>query len=269
MKFETEIRRVHCAGGNIAVHILGPEQGTPVVLTHSIMASSKMWECQMALLAGKGYRAIAIDTRGHGDSADAPKGAYRMDDLADDTVAVMDALGIEQAHYVGLSLGGMSGFGLGLRHAQRFLSLVLCDARADWPAPAVWEERIAAAREGGVAVLAQPTVVRWFGQAFVDAHPEVAKRFVDTISATSLDGFIGCAQAIQGLNYLNDVERIALPVTLIVGSNDKPLPDAMAEIQQRIAGSCLELIPDAGHLPNIDQPDAFDAALLRHFAALA
>jgi len=267
--FEKETRRVRCAGGDIAVHMLGPAAGTPVLMTHSIMASSMMWERQMALLADRGFRVIAIDTRGHGGSTEPPQGPYGMDDLAADTVAVMDALDIRQAHYIGLSLGGMSGFGLGIRYPQRFLSLVLCDARADWPAPAVWEERIVAAREGGCAALAQATVLRWFGQAFVDSHPDVAARFVDTIGATALDGFVGCAQAIQGLDYLDRLGQIALPVTLIVGANDKPLPEAMAEIRTRIPGARLEIIPDAGHLPNIDQPEAFDAALLRHFERAA
>ena len=71
--------------------------------------------------------------------------------------------------------------------------------------------------------------------------------------------------AIKGLNYIADVDRITTPTTFIVGANDGVLPQAMGELQPRIAGCVLELIADAGHLPNIDQPAAFNAALLRHF----
>ena len=262
--------RVRGAAGNIALHIWGSSTAPTVLLAHSILASSMMWERQGALLAQHGFRAIAMDTRGHGDS-DAPAPPYSMDALAADTVAVMDALQIERAHYIGLSLGGMSGFGLGIQYGARLHSMVLCDARADAPAPfaAVWNERIAAAQSQGCQALAAATAERWFGADFLARNPAIAQRFHETISATSSNGLVGCAQAIQGLDYLNDVHRINVPVTMIVGAKDVPLPDAMAELQTRIPGAKLEVIPNAGHLPNIDQPDAFDAALLRHFAPFA
>lgn len=259
----------HVAGpaGRIALHQWGDQNAPAVLMTHSIMASSMMWERQAALLAQHGYRAIAIDTRGHGGS-DAGQPSCSMDDLVADTVAVMDALKLDRAHYIGLSLGGMSGFGLGINHGQRLLSMVLCDCRADAPAPfaALWDDRIAAAQAGGAQALAGATAERWFGREFLDRNPDIAARFRSTIAATTTDGFVACARAIQGLNYLADVARITVPVTLLVGSKDLPLPDAMKDIQGRIAGSKLEIIDNAGHLPNIDQPDAFDAALLRHFS---
>jgi 3-oxoadipate enol-lactonase len=262
-------RLIPCPAGNLAAHMMGDAGKPAVLLSHSILASSMMWERQAALLAGAGFYVVALDTRGHGDSAAAPA-PYSMDDLVGDTVAVMDALGIARAHYIGLSLGGMAGFGLGIHHGERLLSMVLCDARADAPAPfaAVWDERIAAAKDN-CASLAEPTALRWFGAAFLAAHPDIAQRFRDTIASTSSAGFIGCARAIQGLNYLGDMDKIRTPVTLVVGANDLPLPEAMAHLQTRIAGAQLEVIPGAGHLPNIDQPDAFDAALLRHFAKFA
>ena len=113
-------------------------------------------------------------------------------------------------------------------------------------------------------MLAAPTLERWFGRAFLDAHPALAARFLAVAAATSVEGFVGCARAIQGLNYLPQVERIAIPTTFVVGANDGVLPEANRALQQRVAGSILELIPNAGHLPNVDQPASFDAALLRH-----
>ena len=259
-------RMVAGPAGPLAVHLQGNEAGPAIVMTHSVLSSSAMWDAQAALLAGRGMRVIRIDTRGHGASPATPA-PYTMDALGDDAVAVLDALGIARAHYIGLSLGGMSGFGLGIRHPGRWLSLCLCDARADAP-PAVaapWDERIATARaQGSCAPLAAPTVERWFGKAFVAAHPDVATRFVAMASATAVDGFVGCAQAIQGLDYIGDVSRIASPVTLVVGAEDGVLPQAMRALQAAIPGAVLEIVDHAGHLPNIDQPAAFDAALLRH-----
>jgi 3-oxoadipate enol-lactonase len=266
-----EQRRVTGAAGELAVFVQGDPSGPAVVMAHSVLSSSMMWEAQATLLAARGFHVVRADTRGHGGSA-APAGPYTLDDLAADTVAVLDALRIAKAHYIGLSLGGMSGFGLGLQHADRLLSLVLCDCRADAPAAFVapWDERVATVRQqGSCAPLAESTMERWFGAPFLERHPAVAERFRATAAKTSVEGFAGCAHAIQHLDYLAGVPRITAPTTLIVGANDGPLPGALRDIQALLPGSVLEVIADAGHLPNIDQPEAFNAALLRHFERVA
>lgn len=257
-------------GGDVAIYVQGDTAAPVVFMTHSILSASMMWEAQAELLAANGWRVIRADTRGHGASQ-ASAAPYAMNDLVADTVAVLDALQIARVHYVGLSLGGMSGFGLGMHHADRLLSLCVCDARADAPAAfaAPWDDRIAIAAQHGCAALAESTTERWFGQAFLQAHPSIAHGFRGTAAATSLEGFVGCARAIQKLDYLPDLGRITTPTTLIVGANDGPLPQAMRDIQAMIAGATLEVIPGAGHLPNIDQPDAFNAALLRHLDRVA
>lgn len=262
-----EQRFVRGPAGDIAIYVQGDAHAPTVLMTHSILSASVMWDEQAALLSARGWRVVRADTRGHGASQ-ASTAATTMDDLGADTLAVLDALRIERVHYVGLSLGGMSGFGLGIHHADRLASLCLCDARADAPAAvaAPWDERIATAQRDGTAALADSTIERWFGKAFVNAHPDLAARFRATAAGTSSAGFIACARAIQQLNYLPELTCIATPTTLIVGANDGALPQAMREIQSRIDGATLDVIAGAGHLPNIDQPDAFNAALLRHLA---
>jgi 3-oxoadipate enol-lactonase len=257
-------------GGDIAVYVQGDAAAPVVFMTHSILSASMMWEEQATILACEGWRVVRADTRGHGASH-APKAPYAMADLVADTVAVLDALQIDRAHYVGLSLGGMSGLGLGIAHADRLLSLCICDARADAP-PAVaapWNERITIAAAQGCGALAAATVERWFGNAFVEAHPAVAQRFIATATASSAEGFTGCARAIQGLNYLADVGRITAPTTLVVGGNDGALPQVMRELQALIPNAVLAEIPNAGHLPNIDQPEAFNTVLWRHLKRVA
>jgi len=250
-------------GGSIAAHIQG-QQGNPVVLmSHSILSSSAMWDEQSALLATKGYRVVRLDTRGHGLS-DAPKPPYAMADLVADTIDVMDALDIDKAHYVGLSLGGMTGLGLALQHARRFHQFIICDARADAPPvfAAPWDERMAIAKEQGCVALAQSTIERWFGKDFVAVQSAIANKLMSIAASTSVDGFVGCAKAIQGLDYLTQISNISTRTTLVVGSNDGPLPLAMADIAQQISGSILEIIQASGHLPNIDQKDQFNIVLL-------
>ncbi len=266
----TGIRKRSVQGhhGEVAIQLQGDPRDPVVVMAHSILSSAAMWDEQAALLADQGWCVLRIDATGHGDSPAPAADVVKMEGLAADTVAVLDALGIPRAHYVGLSLGGMTGFGLGIHHAARFLSLMLCAARADAPAAvaAPWDERIATAEQHeSCEPLAMPTIERWFGKPFVAANPGLAQRFQRIAAGTSVKGFTGCARAIQGLNHLEGVGHIALPVTLLVGSNDGVLPQAMGDLQQRIAGSVLETIAGAGHLPNIDQPTAFNAALLRHF----
>ena len=268
---EIQKRRVQAHHGEVAIRLQGDPRDPIVVMAHSILSSAVMWDEQAALLADQGWCVLRIDAAGHGDSPPPVAGVVTMDGLAADTVAVLDVLGIHQAHYVGLSLGGMSGFGLGIQHGNRFLSLVLCNARADAPVAVAmpWDERIATAQQHeSCEPLAVQTIERWFGKPFVTENPELAQRFQKIAATTSVKGFVGCARAIQGLNYLEGVGGIALPVTLLAGSNDGVLPQAMRDLQRRITGSVLEAIPGAGHLPNIDQPVAFNAALLRHFGRI-
>ncbi len=270
MNFSVEQRQITGPAGVIAVKIQGRPSGPPVLMTHSILSSSMMWEMQASLLAACGWRVIRLNARGHGESAMRARATGQpggMKDLVADTIAVLDALHIDQAHYVGLSLGGMSGFGLGIHHPERILSLCLCDARADMPAglAAVWDERISLAQSQGCGPLAESTLERWFGKAFVDANPQTAKDFRLAIQSTNPAGFVNCAQAIQGLDYLKQVSRINVPVTLIAGANDGVMPEVMKDLEALIKGARFEIIPDAGHLPNIDQPTAFNAALMRHF----
>lgn len=268
---ESQGRPVTRRAGDIAFRVDGPDDGIAVLMVHSILTSRAMWETQARLLARQGFRVICLDIRGHGTSAATPA-PYSMDDLAVDTVAVLDELQINRVHYVGLSLGGMIGVGLGIHHADRILSLCLCDMRADTPpaASTPWDERMSIARAAGTcAPLADSTLERWFGRPFLDANPGVAARLGGIIGGTSVEGFAGCAQAIQRMDYLPQVGRIKVPTTLIVGERDSVLPEAMRVLKEQIPGAEFVEIEGAGHLPNIEHPAAFDAALLRHFMRVA
>jgi 3-oxoadipate enol-lactonase len=243
----------------------GPAEAPCVLFSHSIMTSSAMWRGQLQRLRAAGYRAIAYDARGHGRSV-VSAAPYTLRQLADDVIALMDAMGIARAHFVGLSLGGMIAFDLAARCPQRLHSAVICDARADSPPAfaAPWEERIALAREQGMRPLVAPTIARWFAPSFQEGAEAQAVQAM--LRATPPQGFIGTANALQDFDLRAGLPGIKLPVTMICGENDGVLPAEMASLTGQIPDAVLEMIPAAGHLPNIENPAAFDAALMRHLA---
>lgn len=263
MRVETRLIPARGFDGKLAVHIAGQPQAPVMMLGHSILTSNRMWLGQIGLLVQQGYRVVSVDARGHGKSSE-PHTQCSMDDLVADNVDVLDVLGIHLAHFMGSSLGGMVGLGLGILHPDRIASLIICSGRADAPATfgLPWDERIAIARNQGTAALAEPTAQRWFGNEFLEAYPDTARAVKEMIAGTSVRGFIACARALQGLDYLTRLGSIAAPVQLIVGARDGA-PDVMRDMVSRISGAQLEVIPDAGHLPNIDQQRAFNDAIVR------
>ena len=241
----------------------GPDQAPLVVLSHSLASSGVMWEQQVPALLD-GYRVLRYDTRGHGGS-DAPAGPYTLDDLGDDVIAMLDALEIERVHWVGLSMGGIVGQNLAIRFPQRLVSLVLCDTTSRVPAQArpVWDERIAVPEKSGMQPLCADTMERWFTPSFVVADSPELQTIREQFLYTPTSGYVGCCQAIRELDYTHRLSEIALPVQLIVGADDPTTPpDASRVIQQQIQGSSLTVIDDGSHLCNVEQPDAFNRALL-------
>lgn len=256
---------VQGAAGPLSVR-LGNKAGKETILfNHSLLTASAIWHRQARYLVEAGWRVICLDMRGHGQSA-TPPAPYAMDDLVRDNIAVLDALGVAKTHYVGVSQGGMTGLGLGIRHADRIASLCICAARADAPPPfaAAWEDRIALVRSKGIDALAGPTTERWFGAEFLGSHPAVAADLLACIRQTSAEGFIGCAQAIQGLNYLGDVPAIKAPLSLVIGSRDDGLLEPMRHLGKILPHSEYNEIDGAGHLPQIDRPAEFDRILRHH-----
>lgn len=249
----------------------GARAGRPwLVFSHSLAADHTMWAPQVAQFAAD-FNVLRYDTRGHGAS-DAPPPPYTLELLADDLRALLDAVGIERCHFVGLSMGGMIGQMAALRHPRRFDSLVLADTSSRYPASMrpVWEERIAAVQgANGMAAIAPATLQRWFTAAFRRRELDTVARVGRQIRATPVAGYVGCARAIMTLDLTARLATIDLPVLVIVGEEDPGTPPAMAEeIVRAIPGARLERIPNAAHLSNLEQPQRFNAALRAFYARL-
>ncbi|MFZ0725949.1 MAG: 3-oxoadipate enol-lactonase [Desulfobacterales bacterium] len=255
--------KIEANGITINVAISGNASGPVVMLSHALATTLDLWWPQLAALEPH-FRLLRYDTRGHGAS-DAPAGAYSLEQMANDAVAVMDALAIETVHWVGISMGGMIGQALALNHAERLRSLVLCDTAAVVAPEAqpLWRQRIEKARAAGMAALAEETLQRWFTPPYLAENPPEVGRIREMILTTPVAGFRGCSEAIRRLDYIDRLGEIRLPTLIVVGEQDPGTPVASSEaIHRRIAGSRLEIIPSAAHLCNVEQPQAFNRTLL-------
>ena len=240
----------------------GPGSAPVVTLSHSLAATLAMWDPQMPALLSK-YRVLRYDTRGHGGS-DAPDGAYSFDALAEDVCALLRALGIQRTHFMGLSMGGMIGQVLGLKHPEVLRSLILCDTSSRVPEEAkpLWQERIETTKQKGMAPHVEATIERWFTAPFRQKSPGAVDRVRAMIRATNPKGYIGCGHAIMGMNLTDRLREISVPTLIIVGEDDQGTPVSASEtIRNEIRGSELVVLKSAAHLSNVEQPEAFNRAV--------
>jgi len=220
-----------------------------------------MWDPQM--LALRDFRVLRFDSRGHGAS-EAPAGTYTIEQLADDTLALLDAMNIDRCHFVGLSMGGMIGQQLALQAPERIASLMLADTSSFYPASVlpVWEERIALVRARGMEAVVAATLERWFTARFHSEHPQEVARIGELIRRTPVAGYIGCAHAIPRINFTEQLATIRCPTRVVVGAEDLGTPVAMARaIADAIPGADLHVIDAAAHLSNVEQPERFNVLL--------
>ncbi len=247
----------------INYELSGQEQGPVVVLSHSLACSMVMWWPQLELLEAH-FRVLRYDTRGHGHSEVLP-GPYTLEQLVDDAIGLLDALKIDQVHWVGLSMGGMIGQGLALDHPGRLNTLVLADTAAIIPAEAqpVWQARIDAAVNGGLQAVAESTLERWFTPNYLKQNLHEIDQIRQQILATPLAGYIGCSEAIRRLNYLERLDAVRATTLIMVGADDPGTPvEASEAMHAQIKNSKLVVIPQAAHLSNIEQADLFNDQLI-------
>ncbi|MGQ9645402.1 MAG: 3-oxoadipate enol-lactonase [Thermodesulfobacteriota bacterium] len=247
----------------------GKKGASVVMLSHSLGSSLLMWNPQIKALEPH-FQVLRYDIRGHGKS-EAPPGAYTLELLAEDAVALLDALGIDHVHWIGLSMGGMIGQSVALSYPRRLRSLVLCDTAAAIAPEAqpIWQERIDAVREKGVASQLEPTLERWFTPSFLKLNPYMLGLIRKEFLATPAKGYLGCIYAIRKLNYLNRLSEIDMPTLIMVGEDDPGTPISASEaMHQRIPNSKLVIIKSARHLSNVEQPEVFNTNLLAFLKAL-
>jgi len=256
---------INLAGRRVYYDLTGPENGQVVCFTHSLASDGGMWAEQQPPLLAAGYRVLRLDMRGHGGS-DPVSGDYTMAQLADDVAASLDFLGIERVQFIGLSIGGMIGQAFAIAHGRRLISAMLSDTSPQTPAGAqgAWAPRIEAVKKANsLSPLADPTMQRWFTDAYKPRNPGRWKQIHATIAGTTPAGYLGCAAAILNFDFVPKLPSVKVPTLVVCGALDEGTPPAgNKRIAELIPGARYEEIANARHFPNVEHPDVFNRIMM-------
>jgi 3-oxoadipate enol-lactonase len=234
-----------------------------VLLSNSLGSTLDLWSAQVGAWSSS-YRVVRYDTRGHGQSS-SPAGEYTIDDLGQDAVRVLDALGIRRAHVCGISLGGLTAMWLGAQRPDRVASLVIANTAARVGTPQRWVDRAAKVRDEGMTAIADLAMSTWFTPAFREREPATIARFHRMVASTDPDGYIGCCAALRDADVRPDLGRVAARSLVIAGSHDTTTTVADAEaIRDAIAGATLVTLP-AAHLTNVESAAEFSRSVSEVF----
>jgi 3-oxoadipate enol-lactonase len=246
-------------------------EGAALVLLHGFPLNSAQWEPQLASVPD-GWRAIAPDLRGFGASSGGGDGPYTMDRFAADVAALLDELKIERAVLCGVSMGGYVAFAFLRAFPKRVLGLVLSDTRAGADSEQAKAGRHALAEKvgkEGAAAVREAMLPKLVSENTRSIRPAVAEQVAAMVDIAPVDSL---QRTLHGLAVRPDCEpllrTITVPTLIVVGEDDTITPPGDAQLLARgIRGARLELIRDAGHLPNLEQPQLFDRALHGFLAA--
>lgn len=245
----------------------GDPDGAPVVFANSLGTDLRLWDKLIARLPQAGLKYVRYDKRGHGLS-DCPLPPYGMGTLVRDLEQLMDHLALRNAVVVGLSIGGMIAQGLAAKRLDLVRALVLSNTATRIGTREMWADRIAQIEQGGIEALADAVMARWFSPDFRQTEELVAWR--NMLTRTPAEGYIGCAHAIAGTDFYTTTAALRLPTLGIAGSEDGSTPpDLVRETVDLVPGSRFQLIRKAGHLPCVEAPDTYAAALTGFIAAQA
>ncbi|NTU68762.1 MAG: alpha/beta fold hydrolase [Chlorobiaceae bacterium] len=248
----------------------GGEAGT-VLLLHAFPLSAAMWEPQVSALQAAGYGVVAPHVYGFDGSPSRP--GWSMEEYAQDLCALLDSLGCGKVTVVGLSMGGYQAFAFWRLLAERTASIVLCDTRANADGPEALVQRQEfrkVVEKNGPAEAAARMVPNFFAPRTYGSQPELVSRVSDMILRQPAADISEAMRAIaERPDSISLLPAITCPVLCINGESDIVTPVITAsDMHASIPGSKLELLPDAGHLSNLDQPDLFNRLLLAHLKSL-
>jgi 3-oxoadipate enol-lactonase len=240
--------------------LAGPADAPVVVLSNSLGTTLDMWAPQAEVLA-RTFRVLRYDTRGHGRS-ELPPPPYAIDDYGRDVLALLDLLDIERAHFVGLSMGGLTGQWLGIHASTRIDKLVLSNTAACIGKPEGWRQRIELVRSRGLDEVAASSPARWFTEAFIASHPSTVDALTARLRTLSPEGYAAGCDVLARTDLGDEIERITCPTLIIAGEHDPVTTVADARFMaDRIRGAqCLTV--NASHLSNVEAAQAFTEAVL-------
>jgi 3-oxoadipate enol-lactonase len=243
--------------------VAGPDDAPAVLMGTSVGTPLAMWDRQLPL--AERLRLVRFDHRGHGRSP-VPPGQWEIADLGRDVIELMDSLGLERAHYCGLSMGGMVGMWLAANAPERVDRLVLLCTSAHMPPPSLWQERIdAVLAADSVEPLADATIARWLTPEFAATHPDVREWIRAMLVSTPAAGYAGCCGAIQRMDLRPSLPSIGAPTLVVSGAGDPSTPpDHQALIAAAIPEARHVILEPAAHLAAVEQADEVNRLILEH-----
>jgi len=257
------VAHLQLADGVLNYRFDGPDDAPVLVLSNSLGTDLGMWDRQIPLWS-EHLRVLRYDTRGHGASL-VTEGPYSIEQLGRDVLALLDALDIPQAHFVGLSMGGLIGQWLGIHAGQRLHSLTLCNTAAKIGNDEVWNTRIDTVLKGGkqaMADLRDASIARWFTPAFAQAQPAQAQHICQMLAQTSPEGYAANCAAVRDADYRAQLNRIQVPTLVVAGTEDVvTTPEHGRFLQDAILGAKYAEFP-AAHLSNVEIGEAFSRRVL-------
>ena len=245
---------------DLDMHVLagGPPGAPCLVMLHSIGTNLHVWDPQAAAL-GRSFRVIRPDLRGHGLTT-VTAGATTIETLARDVIGLLDVLGVAEAHVCGLSIGGMVAQSIAAQAPARVTSLILVDTAMAIPPPEGWRARAQAVRAEGMGAIAETVLARWVTAEFLDSPQAQGLRAM--LLRTDPEGYASAALALATADLAAETARLDVPTLILVGDEDVATPLASARaLHMAIAGSELQVIEGAAHIPTLERPEAVTSAI--------
>ncbi|MDF1609221.1 3-oxoadipate enol-lactonase [Hoeflea sp. YIM 152468] len=229
-----------------------PDRPT-IVFANSLGTDYRIWRDVIVRMVGD-YSIIAYDKRGHGLS-ESGEGDITMDDHIDDLIALIEHFEAKNVILCGLSVGGMIAQGLAAKRPDLVRALILCDTGHKIGTPDMWNARIAAITDQGIASISDAILERWFTKEYRSADNAEFSGYRMMLERTPMEGYVGTCAAIRDSDFTQSSADLSIPVICVVGSDDGSTPPALVgELARLIPGAMYQEIPGAAHLPCIEKP---------------
>ena len=252
------MRTITSNGATLNVRVDGPDNGPVVLFANSLGTDLRVWELLLPHLPSD-LRIVRYDKRGHGLS-DCPDAPYKIDTLVSDAEAVIDALGLTDVIFVGLSIGGLIGQGLAARRPDAIRALVLMDTAAKIGSPGMWQDRIAALQTDGMGSMVDGILDRWFAPEMRN-DPTRLSPWRNMLLRTPLEGYVGCCAAIAEADFTESTSQLTLPVMAMAGSEDGSTTPEIVQATASLCNAAFHVVAGAGHLPCVEAPEAVGALI--------
>ncbi|MGB3503582.1 MAG: 3-oxoadipate enol-lactonase [Mesorhizobium sp.] len=252
----------------VVLHVEDSGGDKPVVVfSNSLGTDFRIWDDVVAALRPH-CRVIRYDKRGHGLSEATPA-PYSINDHVGDLAALLDHLGVTQAAIVGLSVGGIIAQGLAAARPDLVKAVVLSNTAHRVGTTESWNARIEAVTANGLGSIADNVMKLWFTPEFHENQPEKLAGCRSMMSRTPLEGYAGTCAALRDADMTASTRALTIPALCIGGDQDGSTPPALVRsLAELIPGAQFEIIPQSGHIPCVEQPDAHAALILQFLKSI-